>query len=490
MSFSSTLSQDLLTSQGGINLKWVNVGLSTVKEVSLIYFKNSDDADIVNVDIAAGLLRYFLASGFVSGQSYSFQLQVVDISNNMVFSNTLVLVAPWFLTPPEITGVSGSDSALNVQLASTTNIVSASDTTVEFVLKRSDNVVFWIIKPYANAGMYSLSSADNPSLTNNVTYRIACMFQPTSTVRYTAPSNMSNSLTATPSTIPNISPSVRLRSTGTTSLQLRVDWDRPTDYGEWYGDNFSVHLKLLSSLGTEQDFVLAGSAGAGGIDIWYIIDNLEPGQSYRATVSYINRFGEGPSRSSAGFVAPTKAPDAPVLVSVSDDDLQSVIQWSAPEFNGQSDISGYGIYKDGTLLTTLGTSARNYTVTGLMNGYSYAFKVVAINAIGSSVDSNVISANPYGAMSIVSGVVSGKILTITINPNGRPTQNVVLVALEADPNNAADSDFVVTIPQQQISQITTQNITVIKNFSTFSSDISFYCAIVQNETGSVFLKSA
>lgn len=106
------------------------------------------------VDVASGLLRYNLASGFVPGQSYSFQLQIVDISNNMVFSNTLVLVAPWVLSPPEITGVSGSDSALTVQLASTLNVVSASDTTVEFVLKRSDNVVFWIIKPFAPSGSY------------------------------------------------------------------------------------------------------------------------------------------------------------------------------------------------------------------------------------------------------------------------------------------------------------------------------------------------
>ena len=92
-------------------------------------------------------------------------------------------------------------------------------------------------------------------------------------------------------------------------------------------------------------------------------------------------------------------------------------------------------------------------------------------------------------MSIVSAVASGKTLTVTISPNGRPIESVVLVALDTDPNNIADSDFVV-IPQQQISQVATADIQVIKIFSTFSSGIDFYCAIAHNASGSAFLKSA
>jgi len=58
---------------------------------------------------------------------------------------------------------------------------------------------------------------------------------------------------------------------------------------------------------------------------------------------------------------------------------------------------------------------------------------------------------PFGQMSIVSVLASGKQLTATLNPNGRPIQSVVFVALDQDPNNLADFDFVIVIPQQQIS---------------------------------------
>ena len=159
---SATLSQDLASSLSGVNLKWTLAGLATIKELSLIYFKNSSDADIVSMDIASGLVKTNLTpSKFVSGQAYSFQLQVVDVSDNMVFSNTLVLTAPWSLIPPVISSVSGGDQSLRIQLAATANVLSSADTTVEFVLKREDNVVFWIIKPYTSSGLYTLSSADD-----------------------------------------------------------------------------------------------------------------------------------------------------------------------------------------------------------------------------------------------------------------------------------------------------------------------------------------
>jgi hypothetical protein len=70
---SATLSQDLASSLGGVNLKWVLAGLATIKELSLIYFKNSSDADTASMDIASGLVKTNLSpSHFVSGQAYSF----------------------------------------------------------------------------------------------------------------------------------------------------------------------------------------------------------------------------------------------------------------------------------------------------------------------------------------------------------------------------------------------------------------------------------
>ena len=156
MSSSVVLSQDLATSLPGVNLKWAYANLGVIKEISLIYFKNTSDADIISMDVASGLVRYNMASGFQSGQAYTYQLQVVDVSNNTAYSNALVLTAPWILAPPTVSSVVGLDSALRVQLALTSNQFSAGST-VEFILKRADNVVFWIVKPIVGGGLYTLS---------------------------------------------------------------------------------------------------------------------------------------------------------------------------------------------------------------------------------------------------------------------------------------------------------------------------------------------
>jgi hypothetical protein len=169
--------------------------------------------------------------------------------------------------------------------------------------------------------------------------------------------------------------------------------------------------------------------------------------------------------------------------------MQSILQWSAPSFNGQSAVTSYDIYKDGTLYTSVSASTYTCTVTGLQNGFSYSFYVKAINSVGTSVSSNSLAAVPFGQMSIVSVVASGKTLTATINPNGRAIDRVVFIALDGSPNDTVDGEFVAELTQQQLTPSATQNITVVKTFSQFSSNITFYCAIAHNPINSAFLKS-
>jgi hypothetical protein len=483
---SVTLSQDNASVLPGINLKWVYASLGAIKEISLIFFKNVGDADIASVDIPSGVLRYNLPSGFQSGQAYSFQLQVVDVNDVMVYSNTLVLTSPYFLVAPVIASCVGFDSALQLQLQATSNSLSASDT-VEFVLKRSsDNTVFWIIKTYASNGQYMLSDADDARLVNNVSYRVACMFQPGSAnAQYKSPSPISNSFTATPSNLPNAPQNVTSSSVGTTSLDIRAQWARPSDFSEWSADGFSIVARLEAS----NTSVLTQTLTQDVLE--YTWTDLAPGLSYRASIQYVNQFGSGPTvNAQQGFITPTEVADAPVFSSASDDDLQSVLTWQAPSYDGQSAITGYKVYKDGNLIASLGADVFTYTATGLMNGYAYSFYVKAQNPIGLSGASSSLQANPYGAMTIDSVVASGKVLTATISPNGRSIQSVVMVALDADPNDIQDQDFVITFTQQQINQAKTGTIQVIKNFSTFSSDIDFYCVIAHNASNSAFLKSA
>jgi hypothetical protein len=477
---SVTLVQDNAASVAGINLKWSYVSLAAIKEVSLVYFKNVSDSDIVSKEIASGVLKYNINSEFDSGQAYSFQLQIVDINGVMCFSNTLVLTTPWFLAAPVMTGIVGKDAALQVQLQSTANVLTSADT-VEFVLKRADNIVFWIIKPFASSGMYQLSSDDKALLVNNTSYRVACMYQPCdANTRYSAPSDMSASMSAVPSNTPNgVVPSTS--SVGTTTLDILTTWARPSDFAEW-SDSFSIVLKLQSSA---QNTVGSFTAVTLNSDVTsYTWVNVPRNLTYLVWVQYVNDAGLGVDGRSINYLSVTSVPDAPLVVGAPAGDGSAVLTWYPPSFYGQSVLSGFKIYKNNVLLTTVSPQTTSYSVSDLINGVGYDFKVVAYNAIGDSVPSNVATAYPFAQMAIVSVVPVGKTLTITFNPAGNPIQSVTILAIDQDPSASELSSCMVTIPQNQISQSASGTVQVIYTFAAFSSNLAFWAVVANNSINS------
>jgi len=81
-------------------------------------------------------------------------------------------------------------------------------------------------------------------------------------------------------------------------------------------------------------------------------------------------------------------PGAPTGVSGVAGDGQVVVSWSAPSSNGGSAVTGYTVTASGGVSRTCTTTgALSCTVTGLANGTSYTFTVVATSAVGNSVAS-------------------------------------------------------------------------------------------------------
>jgi len=213
--------------------------------------------------------------------------------------------------------------------------------------------------------------------------------------------------------------------------------------------------------------------------------NVTRGYTYKASVQYVNSYGVGVV-AETGFITLTSVPDTSTLVSVVAGDTQNVITWTAPTYNGQTDITGYKLFENGKE-TDLSGNVLTYTSTGLTNGVVYSYYVEAVNAVGSSVESNVISSTPYGAMSIVSTTVVSKTVTVVINPNGLPVQEVFMLAIDSDPNNVTDGSFVADITTG-IDQSTSSNVTVSYAFTNFTNAISFYCVVAHTSNNSAFVK--
>lgn len=114
----------------------------------------------------------------------------------------------------------------------------------------------------------------------------------------------------------------------------------------------------------------------------YTCTGLTNGQSY--TVTVVARGGSGTSAPGSATVTPFTTPNAPTNVTADTNDGAITIRWTAPGNNGGSPITGYTVTPNpsaGGSCTVAGTTA---TCTGLNDGTSTTFTVVANNAAGSS----------------------------------------------------------------------------------------------------------
>ncbi len=482
---STTLTHDTTNNLSGVNLKWVHTDLASIREITLVYFKNTPNSQINSLDVAPSYLKSNLKTGFDSGASYQFQLQVTDINAVTVYSNSVTVTTPYFLVSPSISTITGLDASIKVQLGATANILTnAGGDEVEFVLNRqSDNALFWIVMPYVAGGLYTLSHG---SLVNQDNYTVACMYQPdVSNANYSAPSAMSNSMTGTPSNIPNVVGSVVGLSVGTVNYDCKFTWTKPSDFAEW-DDNFYVHLLLTDSANATVALNLAQ-----GLDVLeHTFTGLTAGLTYKCAVDYHNAFGEGAPIESS-FTSLTKISSAPVLDVLTENDTAIHLEWHNVEA-GQTAIISYKIYDGADALIATVTTANataTYDVTGLTNGDAKNYKVTTVNAIGESGVSNIMAGIPYGPMTIVSAVPTGKTLTLTINPNGRPVERIIMLGLDADPTEELVANSIFDIPQGQISQTANANIVVAKTFTGLSGNLTFHLAVVHCNAVVQFIKS-
>lgn len=105
-------------------------------------------------------------------------------------------------------------------------------------------------------------------------------FQPEdSNSRYTAPSALSQSMSATPSNIPNIPQSISASTVGVTDCSIRVNWTRPNDFAQRSADGFSIILQTTNSLNQSSSITLTSDVTT------YTLTVMDAGKSYVFYVS-------------------------------------------------------------------------------------------------------------------------------------------------------------------------------------------------------------
>jgi hypothetical protein len=200
-------------------------------------------------------------------------------------------------------------------------------------------------------------------------------------------------------------------------------------------DSLNVGLTTSNSVGTDTDpdgaFWNTSTAGnycdngAGGTGTLRLDTGVAPNCSPGGAWTGFTPAGE------LQLAAPLTAPGAPRKVTAVPGNRRAVVSWKAPFSDGGSPINGYLVtpVKNGVAqpVRTFNSTATTQVVTGLTNGASYKFRVVARNAIGTSAmasSTGGITVGAPGAPSkpIVANVGAGK-LKVTFKapaPNGAP----------------------------------------------------------------------
>lgn len=123
------------------------------------------------------------------------------------------------------------------------------------------------------------------------------------------------------------------------------------------------------------------STGATGTSC--IITGLTNGTLYTVAVVATNAAGNGQPGSAMG--SPKGVPGAPGAATATAGDQNAVINWTAASANGGT-ITGYTVVSaPGSSMCTAPVGATSCTVSGLTNGTSYTFTVMATNEVGQGV---------------------------------------------------------------------------------------------------------
>lgn len=107
-----------------------------------------------------------------------------------------------------------------------------------------------------------------------------------------------------------------------------------------------------NALGNNNFILLAASTTP---DLTFTLTSVTPGLSYRFKLSAVNIVDESLQSSEVAIIASSlpSTPGTPSYVSA-DDSPQITIQWTAPSYDGGSDLVSYKIYMNDTYVATTG----------------------------------------------------------------------------------------------------------------------------------------
>jgi titin len=336
-------------------------------------------------------------TGLANGTQYLFRVAGINAVGTGTFSDPSDGVTP-VTTPEPPTGVSGIAGNTEVVLSwsepSTDGGTSITDYTVQY---SSNSGGSWTT--FAD-GTNASTGATVTGLSNGTEYvfRVAAV-NAVGSGSYSA---------ASEGVTPVTTPDAPISLTGSAGdAQVSLSWTAPASNGGSAVTDYEVEYSLDggSSWSPFADGTSATTSAT--------VTGLTNGTSYVFRVAAVNVAGTGSFSSNSATLTPATTPDAPTGLSGTAGNTQVELTWSAPAIDGGSAITDYVVQysaDSGTLWNTFsdGTGTlTSATVTSLVNGTPYVFRVAAVNLVGtgsfSDASSSITPITTPGAPTSLSG---------------------------------------------------------------------------------------
>ena len=240
--------------------------------------------------------------------------------------------------------------------------------------------------PYTTVGSPTANSYTDTGLSNGTTY-----YYVVAAVNAIGVSGNSNQASATPAGPPP-APSNLVATAGNTQVGL-----------SWSGSAGATSYNVKRSTTNGGPYTTVGSPTTNS----YTDTGLSNGTTYYYVVAAVNAIGvSGNSNQASATPTGGTPPTAPSNLVATAGNAQVGLSWS-----GSAGATGYnveGSTTNGGPYTTVGSpTTTSYTDTGLSNGTTYYYVVVAVNSAGVSGNSNQATATPVATISLVNTVVGG-----------------------------------------------------------------------------------
>ena len=246
------------------------------------------------------------------------------------------------------------------------------------------------------ASNVTTTSFTDTGRTNGTTYyyRVAA-------VNSVGTSPQSNEASATPQAVQASVPSAPQGLAATAASQsVSLSWSAPASDGGAPVTGYNVYR------GTTPGAEAATPVASNLSSPRFTDTGRTNGTTYYYKVAAVNAVGVGAQSTEASATPRSSAPSAPQTLVASGGDGSVSLSWSAPVSDGGTGVTGYNVYRGTTaggeattpVATNVGTTS--YTDPGVTNGTKYYYKVAAVNAVGTSPQSNEASATPQQAATV------------------------------------------------------------------------------------------